>query len=111
MLIVFIRPLCFTEKAFASLFGGFLSTVVTIPLDVMVAQFQQASKAGHKVSAMKLISEQVRSGGVSKLVQFSTAGFLARYLHVSLTIFLMRTITSAIYDSYSKVTHPEQPVR
>jgi hypothetical protein len=44
------RPqLTVSEELTSSLCGGFLSTVVTIPIDVVVAQIQQASAAGKKV--------------------------------------------------------------
>ncbi len=40
------RKLTMTEQSMASLMGGTLSALSTIPFDVLVATFQQASKAG-----------------------------------------------------------------
>lgn len=90
-------PLNLTEKSIASLLGGALSATVTIPMDVLVATFQDASKAGQKMSIMGVLSEKIRVGGVTGLIQYSSKGYVARVAHVSLTTLLMKTISSAVY--------------
>mmetsp|Transcript_3413 Transcript_3413/g.5548 ORF Transcript_3413/g.5548 Transcript_3413/m.5548 type:complete len:328 (+) Transcript_3413:82-1065(+) len=87
------------EQIVAGLLGGTASTVCTLPLDVAVAQIQQASKAGQKVPLVQLFADQYREGGVKQLTGMATRGFLARLAHVSLTTALMKTVTSAIYDA------------
>lgn len=73
------------EKLAASLIGGTLSAFLTLPLDVMVAQIQQASKAGEKVSVLETFQSEFRQGGWERVAGFATKGFLARTLHVALT--------------------------
>ncbi|CAM9777281.1 unnamed protein product, partial [Chrysoparadoxa australica] len=77
--------LTFGEKISASLIGGSLSALSTIPIDVMVAQMQQASKAGEKVSIVETFKRQHAKGGMEGLVGFATRGFCARVAHVALT--------------------------
>jgi hypothetical protein len=91
------------EKSAASLLGGALSTVVTIPMDVMVAQIQQASKAGQKVSAIDAFRQQMKEGGMGQVVAFSTRGLLARVAHVSLTTLVMKTGTQYALELYNGV--------
>jgi Mitochondrial carrier protein len=79
------QKLSTTEKAAASFLGGAASTVATIPMDVMVAQIQQASKAGQKVSAVEAFKTQMKEGGVMGVLSFSMRGLIARIGHVSLT--------------------------
>ena len=79
------QKLSTSEKAAASFLGGAMSTVATIPMDVMVAQIQQASKAGQKVSAIDAFRTQMKEGGLSGVLSFSMRGLIARIAHVSLT--------------------------
>lgn len=95
------RALTTGEKMIASLMGGTLSTLTTLPIDVMVAQIQQASKAGSQVSVLQTFKTQYQEGGVQKLTGFATRGFLARVSHVALTTMLMKTATSVIYETYT----------
>jgi len=88
------------QRMAASLVGGTLSTIATLPIDVMVAQIQQASKAGSQVSVFKTFSEQYKKGGLEGLGGFATRGFLARLAHVALTTMLMKTATSIVYEKY-----------
>lgn len=83
------------ELAFASLAGGSLSALATIPMDVYVATVQQASKAGAKVSVLETFKDQIKQGNV---VKFATRGLAARVTHVALTTFMMKTMTTKIYD-------------
>jgi len=92
-----------TEKMAASFLGGTLSTLATIPMDVMVAQMQQASKAGQRVSAVDAFRAQLREGGVGQLLSFSTRGLVARVAHVSLTTALMKTGSTYVYDLWKRV--------
>ena len=78
--------------------GGFGSTLATIPLDVLVAQIQQASKAGERVSVVEQFAAQYREGGLAGIIGFSTRGFMMRAVHVALTTALMKTATSYVYE-------------
>jgi hypothetical protein len=91
-----------TEKATASFLGGALSTLATIPMDVLVAQIQQASKAGQKVSAMEAFRTSMKEGGVMGVLAFSTRGLVARVAHVSLTTVLMKTGSTYVYSVYDR---------
>jgi hypothetical protein len=91
------------EKVVSSFMGGALSTVCTIPMDVMVAQIQQASKAGQKVSAIESFRAQMREGGLAQVVSFSMRGLVARIAHVSLTTVVMKTGTQYAYEVYTKL--------
>jgi hypothetical protein len=87
-----------TQQGIASLAGGSLSALATIPMDVMVATIQQASKAGQKVSALQTIKDTLAKHGIQGTIAFSTRGLIARVAHVALTTFMMKTMTSKIYD-------------
>ncbi|GAB5032109.1 mitochondrial carrier family [Nannochloropsis oceanica] len=86
------------EKLAASLIGGGLSSLLTLPLDVMVAQIQQASKAGQQVSVLATFQAEFKQGGWERVAGFATKGFVARTLHVALTTALMKTLTSVVYE-------------
>jgi hypothetical protein len=77
--------LSIAEKSLASLFGGFMSTVTTLPLDVLVAKMQDAKKAGVQVSAWDLFQEELREKGWSGLRKSYMRGFEVRLLHVCTT--------------------------
>jgi hypothetical protein len=97
------HSLSLLERSTASLIGGSVSALITIPMDVLVAQFQQASNAGKSVSSRQLIARQLESGGIKSLVAFSTRGFLARVTHVSLATLMMKTMVDQIYNIYRKL--------
>jgi len=86
------------QMAVASLAGGSLSALATIPMDVLVATVQQASKAGTKVSLVDTLKEQLAKGGVGGSIAFATRGLVARVAHVALTTLMMKTITTRVYD-------------
>jgi Mitochondrial carrier protein len=90
--------LTFTEKMVASLLGGVASTILTLPLDVLVAKTQDAKKAGVKVSAWKLFSEELQQEGWSGLKGNYMRGFEARLAHVCLTTVVMKTVAPLVYD-------------
>jgi len=93
------RKLTTSEQVAASLVGGTASALCTIPLDVLVAQIQQASNAGKAVGVFATLRTQVAGeGGVRRLFEFATRGFVARTAHVALTTALMQTATSKVYD-------------
>ena len=73
------------EKSAASLLGGVFSTMVTLPLDVLVAKTQDAKKAGIAVSPIKLFQEELREKGWNGIRNAYMRGFEARLLHVCLT--------------------------
>lgn len=94
--------LTLTEKSVASLLGGIASTVLTLPLDVLVAKTQDAKKAGVKVSAWKLFSEELKQEGWTGLRNNYMSGFEARLAHVCLTTVVMKTIAPLVYDRLFK---------
>ncbi len=90
-----------TEAMVASLIGGSVSAVATLPIDVVVANFQMASKAGVKVSFISVFKEQMAAqGGAAGFVKVASRGLVARVAHVALTTALMKTVTSAIYSMW-----------
>lgn len=97
------KKLSYVEAMTASLGGGIMSAFVTLPIDVLVAQIQQASKAGQHVSVLTLFKEEFKAGGWERVAGFATRGFIARALHVGLTTALMKTAASAVYDMYKKM--------
>ncbi|KAF1315712.1 hypothetical protein FI667_g15830, partial [Globisporangium splendens] len=90
------------QKMAASLLGGVFSTLVTLPIDVMVAQIQQASKAGAKVSVIDTFRDEFKRGGIKQVAGFATTGFIVRVAHVCFTTMIMKTATSVIYDVYER---------
>ena len=90
--------LTLTEKSIASLLGGIASTVLTLPLDVLVAKTQDAKKAGVKVSPFKMFSDELKEEGWSGLKDNYMRGFEARLAHVCLTTVVMKTVAPIVYD-------------
>ncbi|TMW58735.1 hypothetical protein Poli38472_010294 [Pythium oligandrum] len=88
------------EKMTASLLGGVGSTLCTLPIDVMVSQIQQASKAGANVSVIDTFRSEFKSGGIKQVAGFATTGFVPRLAHVCFTTMIMKTATSIIYEAY-----------
>lgn len=87
-----------TEKIVASLLGGTASTIVTLPLDVIVAKSQDAKKAGVKVSAWDTFMKDYREGGLKQLYDANMQGFEVRLLHVCLTTVVMKTGSALMYN-------------
>lgn len=87
------------EKIAADLLGGTASTIVTLPLDVIVAKIQDAKKAGAKVSAWDLFREEVDKNGFEGLAHSYLQGFEARLLHVCFTTVAMKTGTGIMYEA------------
>ena len=75
-----------------------LSALSTIPIDVLVAQVQQASQAGKRVRITELWANARAQGGLAGVVRFSSRGFYARVAHVALTTLMMKTCASSIYE-------------
>jgi hypothetical protein len=92
-----------TEQIISSLLGGIASTVLTLPLDVLVAKTQDAKKAGVKVSALRLFSDELEKEGWVGLRNNYMKGFEARLVHVCLTTVVMKTIEPLVYDRFFKV--------
>lgn len=88
------------QKMSASLIGGVFSSLVTLPIDVMVAQIQQASKAGTKVGVLETFRQEFKAGGMKQVAGFATTGLVVRVLHVSFTTMIMKTATSVVYEAY-----------
>lgn len=86
------------EKIVASLLGGTASTIVTLPLDVIVAKSQDAKKAGVKVSAFDTFMKDYREGGLKQLYDANMQGFEVRLLHVCLTTVVMKTGSALMYN-------------
>lgn len=86
------------EKIIASLLGGTASTIVTLPLDVIVAKSQDAKKAGVKVSAMDTFMKDYREGGLKQLYDANMQGFEVRLIHVCMTTVVMKTGSGMMYN-------------
>jgi hypothetical protein len=84
------------EEAFASVAGGAISALSTIPLDVLVASKQSAGSAGKSVGAFETFSNKIKEHGVIGTLQFSTKGLVARVIHVGATTLAMKKITSMV---------------
>ncbi|RQM26800.1 hypothetical protein B5M09_000735 [Aphanomyces astaci] len=98
------RKITVSEELAASLVGGTLSCLATLPVDVMVAQIQQASKAGANVGIVATFKDEYAKGGMKRLVGFSMGGFVPRCLHVAFTTMVMKTGCSAVYSMYEDYT-------
>jgi hypothetical protein len=85
------------EKSAASLLGGVFSTLVTLPLDVLVAKTQDAKKAGVPVSPIKLFQDELREKGWTGIYNAYMRGFEARLLHVCLTTVGKFTTRTNVY--------------
>jgi hypothetical protein len=72
--------------------------MATVPLDVMVAQIQQASKAGQSVGVIATFQAQWNEGGLERIAGFATRGFVARCVHVALTTLVIKTGTEFVTD-------------
>lgn len=90
--------LTITEKIWCSLLGGTASTVVTLPLDVLVAKIQDAKKAGVRTSAWKMFQDELQEKGWGGLKNSYMKGFEARLLHVALTTVAIKTGTPIAKD-------------
>jgi hypothetical protein len=87
-----------SEKAMASLLGGFFSTVVTLPLDVLVSKTQDAKQAGVKVSPWKLFTDELEEKGWGGLQHAYARGFEARLAHVCFTTVAMKTFSPIVHE-------------
>jgi len=95
-------------KIVANLLGGTASTILTLPLDVIVAKTQDAKKAGVKVSAWKTFIKDYEEGGWKGLYDANMRGFEARLAHVSFTTVVMKTGSGIMYDYlYGSKLSPE----
>ena len=92
------QPLTLWEKSVSSFLGGVLSTILTLPLDVLVAKAQDAKKAGVKVSAFKLFNDELQEKGWKGLASDYLNGFSVRLIHVCLTVVMMKTFTNVVYE-------------
>jgi hypothetical protein len=92
------QPLSVADKSMSSFLGGIASTIVTLPLDVLVAKTQDAKKAGVKVPALKLFQEELKEKGLSGVKKTYMQGFEARLLHVCLTTVVVKTFTPVVYE-------------
>merc|ERR1719242_2820188 len=96
---IFDLKLSKPESMACSLAGGTLSALATVPIDVMVATIQQADKKGQTVSVLEIYRTELRQKGLGGMVRLSTRGLVPRVVHVALTVMMMKTMTSWIYDS------------
>ena len=90
-----------SAEAAASLIGGAISAVSTIPLDVMVSATQSAGAAGKKVT----FADKVKEHGARGMLAFATKGLVARIAHVAMMTLAMKKGTSLLYE----VLYPEAP--
>ena len=81
------------EEALASFIGGALSALSTLPIDVAVASRQSAAEAGQKsMSFVQSIRARVEKEGWGKTLAYSSRGYVARTVHVSLTTWAMKNV-------------------
>lgn len=92
------EALTLAEKMWCSLLGGTASTLVTLPLDVLVAKIQDSKKAGVKTSAIKMIVDELNEKGFKGLRESYTKGFIARLLHVATTTVAIKQGTPIVHD-------------
>jgi len=78
--------------------GGTASTLVTTPLDVLVAKIQDSKSAGIKMNAFQMIREELEEKGIEGFSQTYTKGFFARLLDVCGTTMAMKTGTKLLYE-------------
>lgn len=86
------------QRITADLLGGTASTIVTLPLDVLVAKTQDAKKAGQKTSAWDMLTQDYKLGGWKGLYRANMMGFEARLAHVCFTTVVMKTGVGIMYD-------------
>jgi len=87
------------QKISSDLLAGLFSTLVTLPLDVIVSKTQDAKKAGVSVSAWTLFQEELKESGWSGVADTYMSGFVARLAHVCCTTVAMKTGTGIVYDA------------
>jgi len=109
---MFEKKLSKPEQMCCSLVGGTLSALATVPIDVMVATIQQSDKKGQKVSVVQIYREELRTKGVKGMVALSTRGLVPRVAHVAMTVMIMKTVSSWIYDVVTRkeVVHEEEEI-
>ncbi len=86
------------EEAFASVAGGALSALSTIPMDVLVAAKQSAGSAGKSVGFLDTFKDKIAKDGLASTIAYSCKGLGARVLHVGATTLAMKKITTMVYD-------------
>lgn len=91
-------PLSVGQQISCSLLGGTFSTIVTLPLDVLVAKIQDAKKAGMRMSAWRLFKEELNEKGWVGLKNSYMNGFGVRLAHVAFTTVAVKTGTPIAYD-------------
>merc|ERR1712071_307246 len=94
-----IAALTPAQKISADLLGGTASTLVTLPLDVLVAKTQDAKKAGQKTSAWDMLTQDYKEGGWNGLYKANMRGFEARLAHVCFTTVAMKTGVGIMYEA------------
>lgn len=87
------------QKISSDLLAGLLSTIVTLPLDVIVSKTQDAKKAGVSVSAWTLFQDELKESGWSGVAATYMSGFVVRLAHVCCTTVAMKTGTGIVYDA------------
>ena len=92
------KTLSLLYKSYASILGGFFSTVTTLPLDVLVSKIQDAKNAGENVSAISLFKQELDEKGWKGLKRTYLRGFEARLLHVCFTVVALKTLAPVVYS-------------
>ena len=86
------------QKMSCVLSGGALSSVLTLPLDTLVAKIQDAKAAGVPMNPAEMISSEYSKGGVKGLWNAYMKGWEARTVHVALTTVAMKSWCPLVYD-------------
>lgn len=87
-----------TDKMVCSMVGGMISSVVTLPIDALVAKIQDAKKAGDGASPFEMIGQEYKEGGLKGLWNSYMKAWEIRALHVGLTTVCLKTWTPLAYD-------------
>ena len=93
------QSLSFLQRSYASFLGGVFSTLITLPLDVLVSKIQDAKKAGEKVSPGNLFWQELENKGWKGLKRTYLRGIEARLVHVCFTVVVMKTFAPVVYSA------------
>ena len=91
------HPLDAKQKMAASLIGGSISAVSTLPLDSLLSKIQDAKNSGNADSAMTIIKKEYKQGGVKQLWNNYMVAWEMRCVHVGLTTVALKTWSPMVY--------------
>jgi hypothetical protein len=86
------------QKMLASLLGGSLSAVSTLPLDSLLSKIQDAKNSGNSDGAIGMLRKEYQTGGVKGLWKNYMVAWEMRCIHVGLTTVALKTWSPMVYD-------------